>query len=133
MGSVISFEDFMASKRIIQSMESLADGFVDENGWSLAERERRTVFGDETVPHPRWNGTEVVCPDGWDTGRYWVEYGDPRHPALWALHRAALLNETSALVDVLRSASNSAWVAAAKILGLDLPRRPKDHDPLTMI
>lgn len=112
MKNVISINDYMAAKRTTESMAKIAAEFIDQNGWTLKESERRTTFfvGDKAV-----------------------RYGDPSHREIWQRHEAGLLCETAHLIDVIQGAKFSVWCAAVRTagvrLGIKLPLRPKDYDP----
>lgn len=87
--------------------------FIDEDGRTLAERGRRTIFlnRDGTV----------------------TKHGAADHAAVWQQHEAALLMETAHLIETMKGAKFSAWCAALRIVGvrqgINLPLRPGDCDP----
>ncbi len=113
MASLISMADFISAKKLTEDLAVIADAFIDENGWTLKERERRTRFleRDLTLSLPT----------------------DPQNAEIWQRREAALVQETAQLVDAMKGASFSAWCAAMRIvgvrLGVKLPLRPGDHDP----
>lgn len=114
MGNLISMGDFMAAKRLTEDMAEVAAKFIDERGWNLKERGRKTSFYDRKRD-------------------LWIHPGDPEHGNIWQQHEAALLLETAHLIDAMKGASFSAWCAAVRIVGvkqgINLPLRPGDHDP----
>ena len=104
----------MAAKRLTEDMAEVAAKFIDERGWNLKERGRKTSFYDRKR-------------------ELWINPGDPEHGNIWQQHEAALLLETAHLIDAMKGASFSAWCAAVRIVGvkqgINLPLRPGDHDP----
>ena len=116
MADLITMENFLNTKKELAVMAEVAAKFVDERGWSLKERGRKTTFYDRKRD-------------------LWIHPGDPEHGNIWQQHEAALLLETAHLVDAMKGASFSAWCAAVRIVGLQqgikLPLRPGDHDPDT--
>lgn len=95
------------------NMAQIVAEFRDERDRTLAELALLEVFCD---------------PDPKKANRY-IDSRDPRHPALWRIREAELLAEVAALVKAMHNASNTAWVAAGKVMRIDLPRRLGDFDP----
>ena len=97
MASQTSMENYLAAKRLSEGMAKIATAFTDENGLSLKQLGRKTVFID---------------------GEKAIRHGDPQHAEIWAKHEAALVLETARLVDVMKGAKYSAWCAAVRIVGV---------------
>lgn len=113
MADLITMENFLNTKKELAVMAEVAAKFVDDRGWNLKERERRTRFLEKDL--------STTLPT------------DPKNAAIWKQREAALVQETARLVEVMRGASFSAWCAAMRIVdvrqGVNLPLRPGDHDP----
>ncbi|MBI4290607.1 MAG: hypothetical protein HY661_03915 [Betaproteobacteria bacterium] len=82
-------------------LERIARDFIDENGRTLAERERHMGF--------------------------YVRYGEPGHREKWEQHKTKLLAEVAALRKAISGASPTAWVATGRLMKLELPKRPQDR------
>jgi hypothetical protein len=116
MADLITMENFLNTKKELAVMAEVAAEFIDERGWNLKERGRKTTFYDSKRD-------------------LWIHPGDPEHGNIWQKHEAALVQETAHLIEAMKGASFSAWCAAVRIVGLQqgikLPLRPGDHDPDT--
>lgn len=116
MADLITMENFLNTKKELAVMAKIAAEFIDERGWNLKERGRKTTF---------YNRKRDL----------WIYPGDAEHGNIWQQHEAALLLETAHLIEAMKGASFSAWCAAVRIVGvkqgINLPLRPGDHDPDT--